>query len=148
MALLNYSTTVPVDRTAAQIQKILSMHGATLVQATYDGAGNITGLGFNVDTAHGNLPFDVPINTAKIKVVLERQYKARKVPASALREGQPERIAWRIIKDWIEGQMALLETDMVQLEQIFLPYLVRDGTTLYDYMLTGGFKQLPSGETP
>jgi hypothetical protein len=46
---------------------------------------------------------------------------------------QAERVAWRIIKDWVETQMAILESQMVQMEEIFLPYMVnRQGQTFFE----------------
>ena len=39
--------------------------------------------------------------------------------------------------------MAILETQMVKMEQIFLPYMVmRDGKTLFEGMVKTGFKLL------
>lgn len=44
---------------------------------------------------------------------------------------QAVRTAWRIVKDWVEAQMALVETRMVTTQEVFLPYAVmRDGRTL------------------
>lgn len=43
------------------------------------------------------------------------------------------RIAWRILKDWVEAQMALLDIEMVRFEEIFLPYIETDnGQTIYE----------------
>jgi len=34
--------------------------------------------------------------------------------------------------DWVEAQMAILETDMVQFDEIFLPYMMnRSGMTYF-----------------
>lgn len=45
---------------------------------------------------------------------------------------QAERVAWRIVKDWVEAQMAILESEMVQMDEIFLPYMVdNNGQTLF-----------------
>ena len=38
-------------------------------------------------------------------------------------------ITWRILKDWVEAQMALLETGMVTMDESFLPYMVSGGQT-------------------
>jgi hypothetical protein len=44
---------------------------------------------------------------------------------------QAVRTAWRIVKDWVEAQMALVETQMVTTAEVFLPYAVmKDGRTL------------------
>ena len=46
---------------------------------------------------------------------------------------QAERVAWRILKDWIEAQMALLDIEMVRFEEIFLPYIeTQNGQTIYE----------------
>ena len=50
---------------------------------------------------------------------------------------QAVRIAWRIVKDSVEAQMALVQTQMVTTAEVFLPYAVmRDGRTLAEYAQT------------
>jgi hypothetical protein len=45
---------------------------------------------------------------------------------------QAERVAWRIVKDWVDAQMAILESEMVQMDEIFLPYMLnQNNMTLY-----------------
>lgn len=41
--------------------------------------------------------------------------------------------------------MALLETEMVVIEEVFLPYMIRDGRTLYETLVENQFKALPPG---
>ena len=44
-----------------------------------------------------------------------------------------ERVAWRIVKDWLEAQLAIIRTEMVTLDQVMLPYMVGDeGHTVYE----------------
>jgi hypothetical protein len=46
---------------------------------------------------------------------------------------QAERVAWRIVKDWVEAQMAILESEMVQMDEIFLPYMLNNqGHTVFE----------------
>ena len=61
------------------------------------------------------------------------------------RRQQATRVAWRILKDWIEAQLALLDTGMVELEEIFLPYMLQGDQTLYQALQAGNFKALQSG---
>lgn len=73
----------------------------------------------------------LPANAAAVQAVLQRQ----KVKCDY---EQAERVAWRIIKDWVEAQMAILESQMVQMDEIFLPYMVdKQGQTLYAAYQTG-----------
>lgn len=51
-----------------------------------------------------------------------------------------------IIKDWVDAQLAIIESDMVTLEQVFLPYMqVKGNQTLYETMVERRFL-LPEGK--
>ena len=60
------------------------------------------------------------------------------------RKEQARRVAWRILKDWIEAQIALLESGMVEMEEIFLPYMLAGpgDRTLYKALVDGQFRDL------
>ncbi len=126
MPLLNYTTKVNVFTTLGEIQGILVKHGAKRIMQDYDNAGHIVALTFGIETPGGLRGVRLPANTDAVQAVLTRQ----KVKCD--RE-QAERVAWRIVKDWVEAQMAILESEMVQLDQIFLPYMVNDkGQTVFE----------------
>lgn len=127
MPLLNYTTKVDVYATIGAIQGTLVKHGAKKIMQEYDDAGHITALSFMVETPAGPRGIRLPANAEAVQSVLARQ----KVKAD--RE-QAERVAWRIVKDWVEAQMAILESEMVQLDEIFLPYMIisNSGQTLFE----------------
>ena len=126
MPLLNYTTKVDVYTTIGEIQGQLVRHGASKIMQDYDGQGRITSLSFLVDTPAGPQGIRLPANVDAVHAVLQRQ----KVKCG--RE-QAERVAWRIIKDWVEAQMAILESEMVEIDEIFLPYMVnQSGQTLFE----------------
>lgn len=61
--------------------------------------------------------------------------KDPKVPRANSTKEQAVRTAWRIVKDWVEAQMALVETRMVTTQQVFLTYAVmKDGRTLSEHV--------------
>lgn len=126
MPLLNYTTKVNVYTTLGEIQGQLVKHGAKKIVQDYDEAGNIAALTFAISTPAGVRGIRIPANVDAVHKVLARQ----KVKCD--RE-QAERVAWRIVKDWVEAQMAILESEMVQMDEIFLPYMVNDkGQTLFE----------------
>lgn len=120
MPLLNYTTKVNVYTTLGEIQRQLAKHGAKKIMQDYDDAGHIAALSFLIDTPAGPRGIRLPANVDAVHKVLEKQ----KVRCD--RE-QAERVAWRIVKDWVEAQMAILESEMVQMDEIFLPYMVGAG---------------------
>ncbi len=138
MPLLNYTTKVDVYTTLGAIQGQLVKHGAKKIMQDYDDQGHISALTFLIDTPTGMRGIRLPANVDAVHAVLTRQ----KIKCD--RE-QAERVAWRIVKDWVEAQMAILESEMVQLDEIFLPYMVNtSGQTLFQayrnnqLMLEGG----------
>ena len=125
MPLLNYTTTVNVYTTLGEIQAQLVKHGARKIMQDYDDDGRISALSFLVDTPTGPRGIRLPANVDAVHAVLTRQR------VKCDRE-QAERVAWRIVKDWVEAQMAILESEMVQMDEIFLPYMVNNsGQTLF-----------------
>lgn len=132
MALLNYTTKIDADKTAAEIAKCLSSHGAQAIMTEYDEAENyVTKLSFKISLEGKSIAFKLPCDW---KPVLEILKNDPKVPPRLADQSQAIRVAWRIVKDWVEAQMALVETRMVTTAEVFLPYAVmRDGRTLADH---------------
>jgi len=136
MPIANYSTTVDALKTVGEIQGILVAHGARSILMNYGKDGSIESLSFIVETPYGDMPIRLPINAKAVLKVLEGQ----RVPPRYANYQQAVRIAWRIVKDWVRAQMAILETEMVKMEQIFLPYMItKNNQTLYESMVDRGF---------
>lgn len=134
MAILNYTTTIDAFKTVSEIEYILVKHKAKSVMKNYEGE-SISGLSFLVDTGAVRVPIRLPVKVDECLEVLKREKKnSPKSNIKATRE-QAERVAWRILKDWVEAQMALLDIEMVRLEEIFLPYIeMRNGQTIYEQL--------------
>lgn len=133
MPLLNYTTQIDAEKTIGEINKILSTHGATSILSEYDADGNIFALSFRVNINGQYIGFKLPADWHPVLTILERDMK---VPRRLETKEQAVRISWRIIKDWIEAQMALVETHMVSLEQVFLPYAItNDGQTVFEKVM-------------
>jgi len=135
MPLLNYTTAVEALKTVGQIQGTLVAHGAKSIMMNYDN-GVVVSLSFLVGTPFGQMPIRLPIDANAVLKVLKQQSAQGKVPRRYANYEQAVRIAWRIVKDWVEAQMAILETEMVRMEQIFLPYMVtKNDKTVYEVMV-------------
>lgn len=132
MAILNYTTTVDVFKTVSEIEYILMKHNAKSIMKNYNGQ-SITGLSFLIDTGSQQIPVRLPVKVDECLQVLKKE--KRENPRKQIRDTreQAERVAWRILKDWVEAQMALLDIEMVRFEEIFLPYIeTNNGQTVYE----------------
>ena len=145
MAILNYTTSIPVEKTISEIEKLLSQSGASKILKEYDEKGNTESISFKILTEKGELPFRLPMNGKAVLQSLKDQsgqYKSTKygqkrlVPQSMANREQADRVGWRIIKDWLEAQLALLFLQMVKIEEIFLPYMYneRTGQTMFQVL--------------
>lgn len=139
MPLLNYTTQISAEKTAAEIQAILARAGAMAIMTEYDPSGVLIGISFKIGTPFGPTAFSLPCDIAAVNRILDRQSRQGKVPKRLVSNEQAARVGWRIIKNWIEAQLALVQTQMVTLDQVFLPYArTRSGETVYErYIGTG-----------
>lgn len=132
MAILNYTTTVDSFKTVSEIEYVLMKHHAKSIMKNYDGE-SITGLSFLIDTGVQQIPIRMPVKVDECLKVLKQE--KRENPRKQIKDTreQAERVAWRILKDWVEAQMALLDIEMVRFEEIFLPYIqINNGQTVYE----------------
>ena len=132
MAILNYTTTVDSFKTVSEIEYILMKHKAKSIMKNYDGE-SITGLSFLINTGTQQIPVRLPVKVDECLKVLKKE--KRENPRKQIKDTreQAERVAWRILKDWVEAQMALLDIEMVRFEEIFLPYIETDnGQKIYE----------------
>jgi hypothetical protein len=144
--ILNYTTEVPTEKSIAEIQRLLSGHGVTAIMTEYEGP-QISALSFQmkVGTPKGEqlAGFKLPCNWRAVQQIFKVKNKNRKRIRGRLErvldesDAQAQRVAWRIIKDWIEAQLALVEVNMVTVPQIFLPYMMMsDNRTLAEHVAT------------
>ncbi len=138
--IANYSTTVTALKSIGEIQGILVAHGVKSILMDY-ADGEPIGLSFVVGTPYGDSPFRLPANIDRVQSVLNKQRVRSTIPRDLA-----SRVAWRILKDWVRAQMAILETEMVSIDQVFLPYMQvgNEGKILYEVMLDHRL-QLPGG---
>ena len=81
------------------------------------------------------LPFSFPVHWRKFQRVLEL-HQVRRYDE----EEYVYRVAWRDIRDWVMAQLALYETESVDMPQVFLSFATdAKGQTLYEKMVDGEF---------
>ena len=144
MTLYMETTKIEAHKTIGQIQGVLASYGATAILVDYE-AGEATAVSFKVKVSGRDIPFRLPCRWEAIHSKLKSKHRRSRKPIEL--EIQAKRIAWRQILRWIQAQMALVETEMVKVEEVFLSYAqMKDGKTLFEIIAEKGFKALPSPE--
>lgn len=136
MPLLNYTSKTPATDSIAAIGRMLAKAGARQVMQDYDDAGNIVALSFSLDLEGQRIGFRLPSDWHPVKLLLDRQLAGNPNARPWMRtEDHARNVSWRIIKDWVEAQLAIIETQMVTTAQVFLPYAITaSGQSLYEYV--------------
>ena len=152
MGILNYTTEVPAIKSAGEIQGILAMKGAHSIGIDYQ-QGEPVGLMFRLMIKDNDVAFRLPSNWEGVFRVMQNDKKIQ--PRYKTKE-QAKRVSWRILKDWVEAQMAIIESGQTKTEEVFLPYaMTSTGQTLFQKiqedpvrLLGGGpeLRLLSSGE--
>jgi hypothetical protein len=140
MAILNYTTTIAAEKTAAEIQMCLAKAGAQAILCEYDSEGVMFAMSFRIGTPHGVISFRMP---AQLDGVYKALCKDSKVAKRLKTRQQASNVAWRITKDWIEAQLAITQAGMAEMAEVFLPYAQdSSGRTVYDALKSKGFPSL------
>jgi len=125
MPILNYTTEIDVHRTVGEVQGCLARAGAMAVSAD----AQPEAIMFLVRVRDVPVSFRLP---SRFQGVYKRLCDDPGVPRRFKTENQARQVAWRIVKDWVQAQMAIIEAGQAELAEVFLPYAVTEsGKTLY-----------------
>lgn len=142
MALKNYTSNDP--RLFERIQKALASK-AKQVMFDYSDDGKINGVAFTMEVKGQIIAFKLPARYENVERILYANRRSTWKPLSQAQKDQAYKTAWANIRDWLEAQMALIETEMVKPEEVFLPYATdAGGQTLFERFETGNL-QLGAG---
>lgn len=138
MALKNYTTDIPAEKSIAEIEKNLAANGVNRVMKEYGPTGKVERLTFSIKIVDRDLPFQLPAKVSRVLEMLHVQraeaQRKRQRHLPQANESQAERTAWRILRDWVDAQMALVQIGQATLPEVFLPYLydMEKAETLYE----------------
>ncbi len=137
MAILNYSTKITASKTVGEIQEILTRNGANSV--TVENVNRKPyAVVFSISHNKINLIFRLPCNTEGVLAAMRR---SRQIPQNYKNVDQAERTGWRIIKDWILAQCAIIEAGQAVMAEVFMPYACdKEGRTVFQEFINS--KQL------
>ena len=151
MGLKNYTSKVPAVKSIAHIEMLLLKNGATQILKTVDEKQKrFSGIKFSICNNGDILNFHLPCNLEAVEKVLMSDTTPRttKERIKAIPK-QAERTAWKILYDWTEIQMAMIELAQLDIKQVFLAHLINPttGKTVYQMIEDKNFQpQLMDGK--
>lgn len=129
--IMNYTTQIEADKTLGEITAMLMRAGARSIGTDFSEDGRVGAMTFTIKTPYGMRSFRMPVESKRVLAVLQKnaQPKYRTIE-------QAERVAWRIVKDWLEAQLALVQLSLISIDQAMLGFMqIRDGRPETAYQL-------------
>lgn len=138
------------------IQKCLIEHKAQQIMFEYTYDGKIKSLNFSLKIGEMIHGFRLPARVENVEAIflqvkkkkIKWEYDRQRAKLSDEDKQQAYRTAWANIRDWLTSQMALIDTEQVKIEEVFLPYAIgRDGRTYFEhiqsknYLLSSGSEE-------
>lgn len=162
MFLKNYTSSVPVHVTVNRIEQILIRCGVQGIAKEYApppaAPGTITAIIFKIEvpdfpTVNVRLPVDESkaldalwmdyVGTDKLSPDGSRiQWNSYKKKCRKDFVEQAQRTAWKIVQDWVEVQMSMIQMKQADFMQVFLPYVWNGKTTYYASLKENHFRAM------
>lgn len=147
------TTQIRPEKTAGEIMELLVRANARQIALEYGEKHTLCGMAFVILVDGRAVPFKLPARVEPVFRLLNNRRpegswkRGNREDGSAADREQAERVAWRQLLRWVQAQIAMIETGMVAVQEVFLPYAQnQDGRTLYEAISGSGFKQLAAPE--
>jgi hypothetical protein len=142
----NYTSTVPVERTVLRIEQALARSHVLGINKNYE-SGKLRAISFRVRTPKGGeITIRLPANEAAVFARMKSAVKRPRQNTFANLEEQAARTAWKLVQEWIEVQLSLIEMQQTDFLQVFLPYVWDGRRTYYEALRDRDFLALPSAK--
>lgn len=141
MAILNYTTTIPASKTIGEISAILAKAKAREVSFEYDKDGDATAIKFAIEFLESLVWYRLAPNYEGVLKAMQRD----KIPPKYKNGRQAFNVSWRIMKDAIEAQMAIVQSNQGEIAEVFLPYAYDGNQTFFEAFKESKVKQLAAG---
>jgi len=161
MFLKNYTSDVPVSQTIYRIEQVLIRCGVSGITKEYGPPpdGEVIALTFHIDFEGKPLTIRLPADKDKAHEALwldyvddaklasdgksiERWSGSKKKKTKAHFKEQAERTAWKLVQDWVEVQMSMIQMKQADTAQVFLPYVLVGKQSFYHALRANNFKAL------
>lgn len=159
MFLKNYTSNVPVSQTIYRIEQVLIRCGVSGIMKEYAGTdGEVVAVTFQIEGPTGKITIRLPADKGQALEALWLDYVdgdklspdgksiarwgSRKQKKKADFAEQAARTAWKIIQDWVEVQMSMIQMKQADPLQVFLPYIYDGKQTYWQALRESGFRGL------
>lgn len=156
MFLKNYTSDVPVHITIGRIEQILLKCQVSGIMKEYGPGGKVLALTFSVRFSEDKtVAVRLPAKEEECLVALWKEYAAgcrtttdgrvvssyKKKTRDSFR-GQAEKTAWKLMQDWVEVQMSMIQLNQADIREVFMAYIWDGKQTFFDRLKSQNFRAM------
>lgn len=143
MKIKNYTTVVPANKSVGMIEELLVHLGAERIHKGYAN-GKLSSISFSIKVGENVIPFQLP---AKVEFIEKQLMGNDRYPSQTKKDktrAQAERVAWKLIYEWVHIQASLIEMKQAEFLEVFLPYVYNhnEQRTLFEGIKANNYKAL------
>lgn len=141
--LKNYTTTIDAQKSIAEIVGFLVDIGATGISQQFQNKECVA-IQFIVDEKGNSVIYKLTANPDAVYSILIAQRKRVNSEVKEKIKVQSFKTAWRIVRDWVHAQCALIKLEQATAMQLFLSYAYDPSleSTVYERIQSGQIKLL------
>lgn len=141
--LKNYTTTIDASKSIAEIIDFIVDVGATDISQTFENKECVS-IRFIISNMGNSIIYKLTANPDAAYAILIEQKKRINDEVRQKVKKQSFKTAWRILRDWIDSQCALIKLGQATPMQLFLSYAYDPNTdsTVYERLNEGSLKFL------
>lgn len=156
MFLKNYTSDVPVSQTIFRIEQVLIKCGVSGITKEYGPNSEVTAIRFQIPVNEREMTIRLPANAERALEALWLNYadgdkitsdgkalqwsSKRKKRADFVEQAQ--RTAWKIVQDWVEVQISMIQLKQAETVEVFLPYIWDGKQTVFARIKESGYRAL------
>lgn len=146
MFIKNYTSETPAHITIGRIEQRLIACGVNGITKEYSGSGKIAAIVFHLNLDGKRNSVRLPADETAVQKSLHADWmaqspKSKKTVADFA--DQAERTAWKLMQDWTEVQLTMVQLQKKDFREVFLAYLWDGERTFFQQIVDSGYKQLP-----
>ncbi len=158
MFLKNYTSNVPVSQTIFRIEQVLIKCGVLGIAKEYTGTdGQVSAITFRISDNGKEFTVRLPADIEKAQDALWMNYadgdklsedgkslhwNSRKKLTRKNFSEQAGKTAWKIIQDWVEVQMSMIQMRQAESMEVFLPYIMDGKQSVFQLVKSSGYRAL------
>ncbi len=142
----NYTSETAAHITIARIEQRLIQCGVSGITKEYSPTGKISAIVFHIAVGGNRNSVRLPADESAVQQWLHAQWLKESPKSKKKLEDfaeQAERTAWKIMQEWTEIQLTMVQLQKKDFREVFLAYLWNGEQTFFQQIAQGGFKQLP-----